>query len=72
MEELMAVPWIFWFYVVGLASVCFHFANGVWGFCVSWGITVGAKAQAWAGAAFAALGLLIFYMGANSLVYLIR
>lgn len=32
-------------YVIGLLSALFHFANGLWAFMVSWGITIGAKAQ---------------------------
>jgi len=33
------------FYVVGLLSATFHFSNGMWSFLVSWGITVGPRAQ---------------------------
>ncbi|MBK8269636.1 MAG: hypothetical protein IPK83_15585 [Planctomycetes bacterium] len=35
---------VFTFYIIGLAAACYHFANGLWTFCISWGITVGAKA----------------------------
>ena len=71
MQELMSVPGIFWFYVIGLAAVCFHFANGIWGFCVSWGITVSARAQRKVGIGFGSLGLLIFLVGLFSLVRLL-
>lgn len=71
MQELMSVPWIFWFYVVGLAGVCFHFANGIWGFCVSWGLTVNTKAQRNVGIAFGVLGFAIFIVGTFSLVRLL-
>jgi succinate dehydrogenase / fumarate reductase cytochrome b subunit len=71
MAEIMANPIMFWFYVVGLAAVCFHFANGVWGFCVSWGITVSEKAQRNIGIASGALGLLIFIVGTLSLILLL-
>jgi len=70
MQELMSIPWMFWFYVVGLAAVCFHFANGVWGFCVSWGLTVSAQAQRRVGVGFGLVGLLIFAVGTFSLVRL--
>ena len=60
MQELMQIQWMFWFYAIGLASVCFHFANGVWGFCVSWGLTVSKKAQRNVGIGFGFLGFLIF------------
>ena len=32
-------------YLVGVLAASFHFANGVWAFLISWGITVGEKAQ---------------------------
>ncbi|OGW28745.1 MAG: succinate dehydrogenase, partial [Nitrospinae bacterium RIFCSPLOWO2_12_FULL_47_7] len=38
-------------YVIGILSATFHFANGLWGFCVSWGITIGPAAQRNAGIA---------------------
>ena len=71
MAEIMANPFMFWFYIVGLAAVCFHFSNGLWGFCVSWGITVSEKAQRHVGIASAALGLLIFIVGTLSLIRLL-
>lgn len=72
MQTLMQNPVTFWFYVVGLAAVCFHFANGLWGFCVSWGITIGSKSQRNTGIAFGLLGLVIFGTGLNSLIFLVR
>ncbi len=45
MRQKLAVPYWFWFYVVGVLAVVFHFANGLWSFLVTWGITVGKKAQ---------------------------
>lgn len=71
MQEIMTNPFMFWFYIVGLAAVCFHFANGLWGFCVSWGITVSQRAQQKVGIAFGLLGLLIFIVGTLSLVRLV-
>ncbi len=71
MQEIMSHPFMFWFYIVGLAAVCFHFANGLWGFCVSWGITISQRAQRKAGIGFGLLGLLIFVVGTLSLVRLL-
>jgi succinate dehydrogenase / fumarate reductase cytochrome b subunit len=36
-----------WFavYVIGVLSAIFHFSNGIWTFCITWGITVGVQAQ---------------------------
>lgn len=58
---LQNAPW-FWFYVVGVLAVCFHFANGIWSFLVTWGVTIGPKAQrtvaAWTWILFFGLGSL--------------
>jgi succinate dehydrogenase cytochrome b subunit len=60
--------WItFAFYLVGLAASVFHFANGIWTFCISWGITVGEKAQQRVGLAAAAVGIILFAWGGLSL-----
>lgn len=55
-------------YVIGLAAACYHFANGIWTFCISWGITVGEKAQKRVSMGAMALGLLLFAGGAASLI----
>jgi succinate dehydrogenase / fumarate reductase cytochrome b subunit len=54
-------------YVIGLAAACFHFANGIWTFCISWGITVGQQAQKRMGLVAAAVGILLFVWGGTSL-----
>lgn len=54
-------------YVIGLWAACYHFANGIWSFCVSWGITVGEKAQKRVGMAAAAVGVVLFVWGGLSL-----
>ena len=65
----IAVP--AWFtltiYVIGLAAAVYHFANGIWSFCVSWGITVGEKAQKAVGMFATAVGLVLFLWGSVSL-----
>ncbi|PLR79594.1 succinate dehydrogenase [Bacillus canaveralius] len=45
MENILANPLMFWFYVAGVISTVFHFANGLWSFFVSWGITVSPRSQ---------------------------
>lgn len=32
-------------YIIGLFAALFHFANGLWAFMISWGMTIGEKAQ---------------------------
>ncbi len=44
-HELMTNPFYFWFMIIGVVAATFHFANGLWSFCIHWGIAVGARAQ---------------------------
>lgn len=36
---------VIWFYLLGILSAAFHFANGLWTFAIAWGLTITAKAQ---------------------------
>ncbi|MDR3270548.1 MAG: succinate dehydrogenase [Peptococcaceae bacterium] len=38
-------PIVFAIYLIGLFCAAFHFGNGIYTFCITWGITVGAKSQ---------------------------
>ncbi|WP_239534555.1 succinate dehydrogenase cytochrome b558 subunit [Priestia taiwanensis] len=43
-DILSSTPW-FIFYLVGVLASIFHFANGLWSFFISWGITVSPRSQ---------------------------
>lgn len=45
MHGIVTNPVYFILYLIGVISAAFHFANGLWSFLVSWGITVGPRAQ---------------------------
>ncbi|GIN60232.1 succinate dehydrogenase cytochrome b558 subunit [Robertmurraya siralis] len=45
MENILSNPFMLWFYIIGVVSTIFHFANGLWSFAVSWGITVTPRSQ---------------------------
>jgi succinate dehydrogenase / fumarate reductase cytochrome b subunit len=45
MHDILSSPFMFVFYLVGILSAIFHFANGLWSFLVSWGITVTPRSQ---------------------------
>jgi succinate dehydrogenase / fumarate reductase cytochrome b subunit len=54
MHELVSNPIYFILYCVGIVAAVFHFSNGMWNFLVSWGVTIGPRAQkfstyVWAG-----------------------
>jgi len=45
MRGIMADPVKFSIFLVGTAASVFHFTNGIWTFAVTWGLTVGRRAQ---------------------------
>ncbi|MBD2863342.1 MULTISPECIES: succinate dehydrogenase cytochrome b558 subunit [Paenibacillus] len=45
MHEIFTNPVFFTLYLIGVLAATFHFSNGMWSFLVSWGITVGPRAQ---------------------------
>jgi succinate dehydrogenase/fumarate reductase cytochrome b subunit (b558 family) len=63
------VPAVALVYILGIAACTFHFANGLWGFCFSWGITVSRRSQQLAAVVFGVLGVVVFVLGANTAIY---
>lgn len=45
MHNIVTQPLLLTAYVIGILAACFHFANGLWSFLISWGITVGPRSQ---------------------------
>ena len=45
MADILSSPFMLVFYLIGVISTIFHFANGLWSFLVSWGITVSPRSQ---------------------------
>lgn len=45
MQNLLQDPLYLVLYIVGVISTVFHLANGLWSFCVSWGITQSTNSQ---------------------------
>jgi len=60
-------PAVFIIYFVGIASVAFHFFNGVWNALIKWGITVGKKSQRLSLGACAVMGLGLIFVGLRAL-----
>lgn len=56
-------------YLFGIAACAFHLANGLWGFCCSWGITVTRRSQRISATVFGVFGLLVFLLGANTAIF---
>lgn len=51
------------FYLLGVTSLAFHFANGLWTAAITWGITISESAQKRWGYACAALGVFLTAAG---------
>jgi succinate dehydrogenase / fumarate reductase cytochrome b subunit len=45
MNGILSNPGWFAFYVLGVLSALFHFCNGIFTFCITWGITVSERSQ---------------------------
>ncbi|PLT30211.1 succinate dehydrogenase cytochrome b558 subunit [Peribacillus deserti] len=45
MTNILDNPFMIAFYIVGIISTTFHFANGLWSFLVTWGLTISPRAQ---------------------------
>ena len=45
MAHNLASPWVLAIYAVGIIATVFHFTNGLWNFCIRWGITISAHSQ---------------------------
>lgn len=45
MHDIVTQPLMLTLYLIGIVAACFHFSNGLWSFLISWGITVGPRAQ---------------------------
>lgn len=68
-STMTGVPVVALLYVIGIGAAAFHVANGLWGFCFSWGIASSRRSQRLAANLFGVVGLLIFLLGANTVVY---
>ncbi|PKR79225.1 succinate dehydrogenase [Halalkalibacillus sediminis] len=68
MATILSSPFMFWFYIIGVISTVFHFANGLWSFAVTWGITVTPKSQRVM--TYVSLGVFVIftYMGIASIL----
>jgi len=68
MAHMFQNPVIFWWMVIGVLSAAFHFANGIWSFCIVWGITVGPKAQKRMGWITLGLFVVLAFVGIRALL----
>ncbi|WP_191560669.1 succinate dehydrogenase cytochrome b558 subunit [Metabacillus idriensis] len=67
MASIFSNPFMIVFYIVGVISTIFHFANGLWSFAVSWGITVTPRSQLISTYVTIALFLALSYVGVSTI-----
>lgn len=66
-KNQLSNSFVYWWYVVGVACTCYHLANGLCTFMMTWGITVGRNSQRAAAGAMAVLGLILFAIGMSAI-----
>lgn len=54
---------IFVFYIIGVLSAGFHLGNGLWTFCITWGLTIGKRAQRISQIVTTAISVLVSLIG---------
>ncbi|WP_044641662.1 succinate dehydrogenase cytochrome b558 subunit [Risungbinella massiliensis] len=63
----LSSPIVLTIYIIGLIGAVFHFSNGMWSFLVSWGVTVGPRAQLVSSYVWGVAFLVISYIGVRAL-----
>lgn len=72
LSEKFANPYVYWWYVIGVAATAFHLANGICTFCMTWGITVGRTSQRFMALAMTGAGIIVFLIGISALNGFVR
>ncbi len=67
-QQQIANPGTFLFYVVGILSACWHMGNGLFGFAIHWGLATGIRAQRWAARVGFAVFVVLSLVGLNALL----
>ncbi|MDN4592633.1 succinate dehydrogenase cytochrome b558 subunit [Polycladomyces subterraneus] len=67
MHQILSNNVNFGLYLIGVVAAVFHFSNGIWSFLVSWGITVGPRAQYVSTWVCAVIFLVVSYIGISAL-----
>ncbi|WP_010630382.1 succinate dehydrogenase cytochrome b558 subunit [Sporolactobacillus vineae] len=67
MVHALSNPGIVIFYLVGILCAVYHFSNGLWAFCVHWGILVSPKSQRIGTYVSLVIFVLLSYVGIRAL-----
>ncbi|MEH7299047.1 succinate dehydrogenase cytochrome b558 subunit [Neobacillus drentensis] len=72
MHNILTSPFMFVFYLVGILSTIFHFANGLWSFFVSWGITVSPRSQVISTYVTVGVFIVLSFIGIQTLIAFVQ
>ncbi len=64
---IVANRWLLAFSILGILSATFHLANGIWSFCIVWGITVSPRSQQWMQWVSVAVFVVLSYIGVRAI-----
>lgn len=65
----MGAPWLAIFYMLGVAASVYHFANGLIGFCLTWGIVTTRRAQRRVTVFATLFGSALFLLGGATVLF---
>ena len=68
MENIVSNPAMLAFYIVGIVSAVFHFANGLWSFGITWGLTITPRAQRISTYVTMLIFVLLSYVGVSAIL----
>ncbi len=68
MADSLKDPVVFAVYLVGVLASSYHLANGLWGFCITWGLTTGRRAQSVASFVVLAIFVGLTFLSVNALL----
>jgi succinate dehydrogenase / fumarate reductase, cytochrome b subunit len=68
MANIVDNPWMLAFYIVGIVAATFHLSNGLWSFCVSWGLTVSPRSQQIITYVTIAIFIVVSYVGVSAIL----
>lgn len=68
MEDIVSNPAALIAYIIGITATTFHFANGLWSFGVTWGITITSKSQRISGYVTLGVFLALTFVGIRSIL----
>lgn len=67
MTKILENNFMMAFYLIGVISAIFHFANGMWLFLISWGITIGPRSQRISGYVWMVLFIALSFVAVSAL-----